>query len=48
MPCDACPINIDLNVKAGKIEGVFTTLGYPKLFLAMPRPNFRDDEPDDY
>ena len=32
--CDACPINIDLNVKAGKIEGVFTTFGLPEVVLS--------------
>ena len=32
--CDACPINIDLNVKAGKIEGVFTTFGLPEVVIS--------------
>lgn len=32
--CDACPINIDLNVKAGKIEGVFTTFGLPEVIIS--------------
>ncbi|MCE8565715.1 MULTISPECIES: DUF5119 domain-containing protein [Bacteroides] len=32
--CDACPINIDLNVKGGKIEGVFTTFGLPEVVLS--------------
>lgn len=32
--CDACPINIDLNVKGGKIEGVFTTFGLPEVVIS--------------
>ena len=31
--CDDYPINIDLNVKAGKIEGVFTTFGLPEAII---------------
>lgn len=32
--CDACPIHMDLNVKAGKIEGVFTTFGLPEVVIS--------------